>query len=114
MPSEHIDATLLSDLKEVMETEFNRLVTTYFDDVNLRLEALQQALVKHDLDELRKVAHSFKGSSSNMGAPRLADLLQRMEDMAKQGSLNNENVLLQQIRDEYQFVNTELKKWMLV
>ncbi len=112
MANEHIDEVILSDLKDVMEADFNRLITIYFDDVSLRLEALHQSLLTHDLAELCKTAHSFKGSSSNIGAPRLAELLQKMEDMAKQGTLQDETLLLQKIQEECQLVRVELMQWI--
>jgi HPt (histidine-containing phosphotransfer) domain-containing protein len=112
MRNVHIDEDILSDLKEVMEADFTRLITVYFDDAILRIENLQQSLLSRDLSSLRKVAHSMKGSSSNIGAARLAELLQKMEDMAKQGDLKDEVVLLTEIQNEFQLVRASLLEWI--
>ena len=112
MANQHIDEVILSDLKEVMEADFNRLITVYFDDARLRLDQLQSLVQAGDLSELRKTAHSIKGSSSNIGAPRLAELLQKLEDMAKADALQNEFLLLNSIHDEFEQVKIEILKWM--
>lgn len=108
----HIDTDLLTDLQEVMEDEFNKLITTYLGDSQKRLDALQVCLNNQDMDELRKTAHTLKGSSSNLGAPYLAELCQELENMAKNGLLSGETSLLDKIREEYQLVHTELARWM--
>ena len=58
MANQHIDEVILSDLKEVMEADFNRLITVYFDDARLRLDQLQSLVQAGDLSELRKTAHN--------------------------------------------------------
>lgn len=112
MASMHIDEVILFDLKEVMEADFNRLISIYFDDSVLLLESLVQSLQSGDLPKLRKTAHSLKGSSSNIGAPRLAELLQELEDMAKQNELKHEVVLLDEIHNEFQLVRQSLLQWV--
>ncbi|QHF46121.1 histidine kinase [Pseudomonas sp. S35] len=74
----HMDPQVLSGLQEVMEGEYPKLLDTFLDDSQRRVEALRQA--RDDAKALGQIAHSFKGSSGNLGALRLAELCRRLED----------------------------------
>ena len=65
MTDMHIDQKVLSDLREVMEDGYLQLVQTFLEDSERRLSQLHGA---RSAEELGSAAHSFKGSSSNMGA----------------------------------------------
>ncbi|MGA9704856.1 Hpt domain-containing protein [Pseudomonas sp.] len=73
----HLDPDVLSGLREVMEGEYPKLLDTFLDDSQKRVEALRKA--RDDAKALGRIAHSFKGSSGNLGAVRLAQLCQRLE-----------------------------------
>jgi HPt (histidine-containing phosphotransfer) domain-containing protein len=76
----HIDREALSVLREVMEEGYPELLDTFLADSESRLAELQNTA---DAKALSEVAHSFKGSASNMGAVRLAALCQELESEAK-------------------------------
>jgi HPt (histidine-containing phosphotransfer) domain-containing protein len=76
----HIDREALSVLREVMEEAYPELLDTFLADSESRLVELRKAV---DAKALSEVAHSFKGSASNMGALRLAELCQELESEAK-------------------------------
>ncbi|PQZ90907.1 MULTISPECIES: Hpt domain-containing protein [Pseudomonas] len=76
----HLDPQVLSGLQEVMEGEYPKLLDTFLDDSQKRVEALRKA--RDDAKALGRIAHSFKGSSGNLGAVRLAQLCQRLETEA--------------------------------
>ena len=73
----HLDPDVLSGLQEVMEGEYPKLLDTFLDDSQKRVEALRMA--RGDATALGRIAHSFKGSSGNLGAVRLAHLCQLLE-----------------------------------
>ncbi|WP_323987018.1 Hpt domain-containing protein [Pseudomonas canadensis] len=73
----HLDPAVLSGLQEVMEGEYPKLLDTFLEDSQKRVEALRKA--RDDAKALGRIAHSFKGSSGNLGALRLAHLCQRLE-----------------------------------
>jgi len=52
------------------------------------LEKLEQAVTAHDLEGVRKAAHSMKGSAGNVGATALHKLAASIEDAARDGSWN--------------------------
>jgi len=94
----HIDQKVLSDLKEVMEDGFLQLVDTFLEDSERRLSQLHEA---KSADELALSAHSFKGSSSNMGALILARLCEQLEERARHQPLYGIEDLISRIDQEY-------------
>ncbi|MEQ7919521.1 Hpt domain-containing protein [Xanthomonas sp. WHRI 1810A] len=91
----HLDDNVLSTLRDVMEDEFPTLLEVFLKDSDERIVALHQSLNPTDaaapaaqlpLPDLLALglnAHSFKGSSSNMGAVHLADLCRQLEELAR-------------------------------
>ncbi|GAA0256727.1 MULTISPECIES: Hpt domain-containing protein [Pseudomonas] len=97
----HLDPDVLSGLQEVMEGEYPKLLETFLDDSQKRIEALRTA--RDDAKALGKIAHSFKGSSGNLGAVRLAQLCERLELESGEPTANLE-ALVDQIDHEFAVV----------
>jgi len=97
----HLDHNVLSALQEVMEDEYPALLDTFIVDSEERLRLLRKA---DDAAQLMNAAHSFKGSSSNMGAIRLAELCHELEQRAKQRSLSGIEQLVGEIDGEFALV----------
>ncbi|MBB4811563.1 MULTISPECIES: Hpt domain-containing protein [Pseudomonas] len=97
----HLDPDVLSGLQEVMEGEYPKLLETFLDDSQKRIEALRTA--RDDAKALGRIAHSFKGSSGNLGAVRLAQLCQRLELESGEPTANLE-ALVDQIDHEFALV----------
>lgn len=72
----HLDHTVLNALQEVMEDEYPVLLDTFVCDSEERVRLLHKS---EDSIQLVAAAHSLKGSSSNMGATRLAELCHQLE-----------------------------------
>lgn len=96
-----VDLEALAALKEIMEDEFSSLVTIYLEDAAARLAQLDGLLAGGNLDEIRKHAHSLKGSSSNLGASLLTDLCFQLEQQAKDNQSEGLGGLLTQIDAEF-------------
>ncbi|EKN47703.1 MULTISPECIES: Hpt domain-containing protein [Pseudomonas] len=101
--SVHLDYSVLSTLQEVMEDEYPTLLDVFFKDSEQRLSQMRLALEPHgpDLETLSLNAHSFKGSSSNMGALRLSELCRELEDRARQQQSAGLEELIGRIASEY-------------
>lgn len=97
----HLDPQVLSGLQEVMEGEYPKLLDTFLDDSQKRLEALREA--RDDAKALGQIAHSFKGSSGNLGAVRLAHLCQRLESESVEAAADL-GALVDQIDREFALV----------
>ncbi|EXF93868.1 sensor histidine kinase [Pseudomonas fluorescens HK44] len=97
----HLDHDVLNTLKEVMEDQYPILLDTFLQDCETRLTQLRGT---QDPDQLLSAAHSFKGSSSNMGAKRLAELCGELELRAKQESFAGIEKLVGEIDGEFAIV----------
>lgn len=97
----HLDPDVLSALREVMEDGFATLVDTFLDDCEARLQLLRQA---DSAARLIDTAHSFKGSSSNMGAVRLAELCGLLERSANRLPAADIGQLISDIDGEFAIV----------
>ncbi|WP_296255990.1 MULTISPECIES: Hpt domain-containing protein [unclassified Pseudomonas] len=112
---EHVDLTVLDTLRDVMETEYPALLHIFIRDSETRItdmNALSQAAdfsaaSPTQLQQLGLMAHSFKGSSSNMGAVQLTALCRQLEDLVRgQAAVNAAMVtqLVQAIDSEFRVV----------
>lgn len=101
MADTHLDRDVLSALQEVMEDGYPELLETFLADAEERLVLLRTA---DDALELMNAAHSFKGSSSNMGAVRLAALCHELEQRAKNKNLSGVEKLVGEIDGEFALV----------
>lgn len=97
----HMDEKVVNTLRDVMESGFADLLDTFLSDSEERLGQLHSA---NEAGDLTQVAHSFKGSSSNMGAIRLAHLCGLLEERAQKKQLIGIEELVIKIDDEYQVV----------
>lgn len=105
----HLDEEALAELKDVMEDEFDVLIQTYLADSRSRIEGLKQALADQNAPQFAKTAHSFKGSSINIGAPRLGELCFEAEQLGKAGALEQAPALLERVEAEYREVQQRLE-----
>ena len=97
----HMDEQVISSLREVMEGGFEELLDTFLSDSKERIDQLHNAQEARDLT---LVAHSFKGSSSNMGAIRLARLCAELEAGVQKMPVDGIEALVLKIDREYQTV----------
>ena len=107
--NQHLDLDALKELQEVMGEEFSLLVETFTTDSILRLQGIREAIDARDPDAIRRAAHSFKGSASNMAAPNLTKLCRSLEDLGHNGEIEGSEQLQLSIIEEYDQVKTALE-----
>ncbi len=97
----HLDPTVLNALQEVMEDEYPVLLDTFVCDSEERVRELRKS---EDSIQLVAAAHSLKGSSSNMGALRLAELCHQLELRAAHSADDGVRRLVGEIDGEFAIV----------
>jgi HPt (histidine-containing phosphotransfer) domain-containing protein len=107
--NQHLDLDALKELQAVMGEEFSLLIETFTSDSILRIEGIKEAVAAQDAEAIRRAAHSFKGSASNMAAPNLTSLCRSLEDLGYNGSTEGSEQLEQGIIEEYQQVKMALE-----
>ena len=101
MTDPHLDSAVLANLREVMESQYPDLLAAFLLDSRERLQALHAALELGDAEAMRRAAHSFKGSCSNLGAIRLAALCEELETLAQGRQLAGTQGLLERTELEF-------------
>ena len=99
----HVDTSVLSALQDVMEDEYPTLLDVFLKDSEQRVTQLRQSIdgPTPDLQALSLDAHSFKGSTANMGALQLSELCRQLEDQTRLGKREGIEQLIAQIHSEY-------------
>ena len=105
-----VDHDTLQMLKEVMEDDFGKLIDAYLDDCEVKMPQLSQLLQARDFDQLRRMAHSIKGSSSNFGAASLTDLCLRIELAARDEAPEGLGALIEAAEMEQRRVAAALRQ----
>lgn len=102
----HLDYSVLTTLQEVMEDEYPTLLEVFLKDSEYRVSRMRQVMgtQAYDLQELSLMAHSFKGSSGNMGAVQLAELCRELEEHTRRGESAGLDELLAAVEHEYAIV----------
>ena len=106
---ETINKEMVEQLKELMEEDFPLLINTYLTDSDKRLQDLSLAITEKNAKEIRELAHGFKGSSSNLGADKLAEISHSLESMGDTEQLADSAVTLEALANEYEQVNAYFK-----
>jgi HPt (histidine-containing phosphotransfer) domain-containing protein len=82
-PPEAVDMEMLASFEEAQidgEPDLVvELIDLYLTDAAAKIAALREALVNSDETALRRLAHSLRGSSGNLGARRMAALCEELE-----------------------------------
>jgi CheY-like chemotaxis protein/HPt (histidine-containing phosphotransfer) domain-containing protein len=68
------------------------------------LEALRQAVIQSQPEQLKRAAHNLKGSSYNLGARTMAALSAELETFGKKGTVKGAAELVTRLEQEYQRV----------
>jgi HPt (histidine-containing phosphotransfer) domain-containing protein len=107
-----VDLNVLSTLRDVMEAEYPALLKVFISDSTLRVNDMTLLLrdptfttsATASLQRLGLMAHSFKGSTGNMGATHLSELCLQLEEQGR-GMVAADDAqirsLVSQIRDEF-------------
>ena len=106
---EHLDYDILNTLKDVMEDDFTLLIDTFVQDSAERISALKAVIQTTDADAIRRAAHSFKGSSSNIGARHLSTLCSSLEKKALSNDFSGLDDDLSAIEHEFTQVQAQLR-----
>ena len=85
-----------------------RVITAYVDDTPQHLQTLRRAIEVLDTGSLRKVAHSLKSSSANVGAETLAKMCKEMESLGRTATTEGAAVILTDMEQEFQAVRHTL------
>ena len=85
-----------------------KVIAAYVADTPTHLKTLKTAIAILDAANVRKVAHSLKSSSANVGAEKLAQMCKEMETLGRTESTEGAAVILTGMEQEFQAVRHSL------
>ncbi|HSA03014.1 MAG TPA: Hpt domain-containing protein, partial [Candidatus Paceibacterota bacterium] len=110
---EILDPRVLAELRELREPDMPdplaELIDLFLKDAPSRLQKVRTAIEQNDPNALCAAAHSLKGSASNLGARRMAEICMNLEKQARVGFLADAPDLLQGVEQEYVKVQAALE-----
>ncbi|GEM_PF-2758270 len=99
-----MDDRIIEDLKTLdpdSEGLLEQLLASFTNDVEKNMCDLQQALLDESPDDVDRFAHAIRGSTSNLGAKRMAEICTTMMDESREGSLSGLDALYPELRAEF-------------
>ena len=108
-PPPVINASVLDDLREVLGSEVDKIITLYLEDAPRLIAQLERAVVGNDPIALRVAAHTLKSSSANVGATTLSEAARDLEHGARDGTLAKPEALVARIVGEFAQVRAALQ-----
>ncbi len=109
MTDNSIDLTTLNELKEIMGDDFSELVTVFISDTQTQLDDLFAAIETSDAPAIKRISHTIKGSSANLGIENLSAISKELELKAADNNIDSSDELLNSIVNEYNDVKIELE-----
>jgi signal transduction histidine kinase/DNA-binding response OmpR family regulator/HPt (histidine-containing phosphotransfer) domain-containing protein len=85
-----------------------KVINAYVDDTPQQLSTLRQAIDGMDTGNVRRIAHTLKSASANVGADTLAALCKEMEHLGRADTTEGADVLLTDMEQEFQAVRNSL------
>jgi histidine phosphotransfer protein HptB len=93
-----LNPTILNELREIMQGDLAFLLEAYIEDSIIQLRQLGEAVEASQCEQVRRIAHSLKGSSRNVGADRVAHLCEQLESAARVEQTQQWSSLLAEIK----------------
>lgn len=110
MTNNSINLTVLNELKEIMGDDFSELVNVFIADGKNQLDILNTAIALSNAQDIRRIAHTIKGSSANLGINKLSQMCKELEVNAADNNLSRANELFNAISNEYNEVKVLLEE----
>src|SRR5215210_1918033 len=105
-----LDPEVLASLRDLGDAGLlTELAEMFFDDASSRLAELREAVEAGDAEGVKRVAHTLKGSSGNMGAARMSAICAGLQDVGTSGDLARAPGLLEELEEEFGRVRPALE-----
>ena len=111
-----LDRKVIEDFMHLMDEEGLQaachLVDLYKDGTPKLIDQILKASKRKDLDELIKLVHTLKGSSSQIGGRRMEQLCSRLEVLLKQSGVEPFAAFITGIKQEYEALIAALDEFL--
>lgn len=113
---ETIDYNLLQNLLSLQnedDSDFvKEVIKSYIQDTIKKFDQLWAAVEVQDTDNIIYLAHSLRGSSSSLGANKMAFLCERLEKIGSIGSIDGAKNIINILEEEFNVLKNLLEQYM--
>ncbi|RMH69745.1 MAG: Hpt domain-containing protein [Gemmatimonadetes bacterium] len=112
-----LDMDVINDLIELGDgdTEFiTDLIQTFLTDAEETIPQLKAAIEAGDAEKIRRIAHSLKGASANIGGIGIAEVGEQIEQKGRDGDLAGVATLFEEFMHRYEQTQAELRQLNLI
>ena len=103
-PEEAVDPNMLDSLRDLSgddEDLLSELIDLFLGEAPAQLAVLREALERDDATSIKRGAHALKGSSANMGARRMAGILDQLQQAGSSKDLGRAPALFSSLEGEF-------------
>jgi len=104
-----IDMDTFNEVKDLMEEDMQSFIDTFLANSPKIIAQIKQAQKDGNIESVFLSAHQLKGGSGSIGALTLSDLAFKIEKAGRAGNAEPIPELLEQLKTEFELVETELK-----
>lgn len=112
--SRYIDNSVLEEIKAFMgeegESTINELITIYLANTPATIAKIKSDMLANNLEALKAHVHGLKGSSASIGVVGISGICKSIEEMIRNGKIDEVPGLYDQIEKVYAKVEMELKE----
>lgn len=108
-----LDSKILRGIRELQGEDeddlLDELIKIYFREAPLQLANLRQAQINADAALLRRVAHTLKSSSLNLGAKQFSEWCKELEQAGRDGTFEGVAEKIERLEKEFPMVQKALE-----
>ena len=114
--SDVLDPAVIESLRQLTPPGepdvLDEVLKMFLQEVPPRIEQLRTFLASGNIQEVQRAAHSLKGSAGNIGAHRLHEVCQQVDDKSRSGDLSGLAALVDTLAEEFGKVEVEIHRLM--
>ena len=100
------------ELKEVMDDDFDRIIYSYIKHSTELISEIKRLMNSGEVTEVKRLVHSFKSSSKNVGAIALGNMAYEIETQLTNGVEIDLDEAIKDLIISYDQVVKALEKWL--
>jgi two-component system, sensor histidine kinase len=85
------------------------IIESYLNGAPLLLQSMEDALHDRDIKALWQAAHTMKSNNAMVGALRMTEICHELERKGKEGSIDNGEQLLEELKREFRYIEIQLQ-----
>ncbi len=108
-PGQVLDTHVLGELRDSVGEVYGAMLGAFLEDTPVYIASLKVAAAEGDLNQVRDLAHTIKGSAANFGARQLVECARRLQECAEQQLEADYSLLIQKLHKAFGLLRRALE-----